>query len=134
MREPEVTQAADIQDRHSRLDRRLSIRGVKRAGFSRVLVSPQRNLEGILDIGHVTGDIQQHAIDMGAGYCEVVRFGKSNDGLVIRFCGAEPGVELIRGEILPVVGAGRVTDVLQKAVEALRVAQGQADGQIQGIR
>ena len=51
MRHPEVAEAADVKNRHIRLDRRLGIRRIKRAGFRRMLVGAQRYLEGAFNIG-----------------------------------------------------------------------------------
>ena len=90
-------------------------------------------MQGRLDVRHRAADIQQRAVGMGAADRQAVGLRKGDDRLVILFRRAEPGGELFRGQVMPVVGMGRIVELRQESGERLRVAQRQADGQVQPV-
>ncbi len=84
-RQKEIAETRDGKDWYLPVHRRLNIRRIKHARLPRVLINPQRGVEGPFDIRGITADVQQEAIRVSRRDREMVGPGKFNDALILRF-------------------------------------------------
>jgi hypothetical protein len=89
-------------------------------------------LERLLNVARGAGDIQQQAMRVFACHRQAMRFGKCDHCLVICLGRAELFCELLRRQVMPVIWACGIRDVLQQASEPSLIAHGQADSEVQG--
>ena len=68
---------------------------------------------------------------MGSRYGKTIGASKLDGALIILFSGTKFLGELFRGEVLVIIGAGRIIELLQKCVEKRPVSQGQSDRKVQ---
>ena len=94
-------------------------------------VGPQRHPEGVFEVGDRRADFQQHPVGMPGGDGQAVAGGPGDDRRIIVRRGAEPGVEPLRGEVVMILGAGGIIDLIEQIRQGLRVMQRQVDGQSQ---
>ncbi len=133
-RQSVVVQPAYLQNRRRQIQRRFRVRCVEGARFGRMLVNPQGHLEGFRNVAGRAGHIQHHAVGMREGDGQAIGLGEIHERLIILFRRPEPLGKLLGREVVTVVGAGRVVDLLEQAVEFRLVAQRQADSQVQTLR
>src|SRR5205823_14561304 len=108
--------------------------GMERAGLVRVLIDPQRHAENPLDVLYRPADIHERAVGMGGRNRQALRLHPNPKPLIILLSWAELLSELIRGQIMTVLGTGRAVELLEQSREPFLVMQRQADGQAQAAR
>src|SRR5260370_17430044 len=90
-------------------------------------------MEGRLDIGHGTLDVQYYAVGMSHRLQKPVGFGKSGYSLIILFGWSKPSGELFGSKKFVKIGAGRIVQTLKKTGQLLLIAKRQTDGQAQFV-
>ena len=133
MRAGIVVQPADVRNRQRGRHGRLGVRGKKRASFRRVLVGVQGDIEGLLDIGSLGVDFDQHPVGVRGRDRETIGLREADHRLVILRRGAELRGEFRRREVAVVIGAGRVIHLLEQRIQRGLIAQRQTDGQMQRV-
>ena len=98
-----------------------------------MLIDPHGHMQGLLDVRHRSLHIHQQAVGMRADHCQAIRLRKGDDRLIILFGWAEPFRELLRGQVMMKIWAGRVVNLLKQTIKRLLVAQRQPNGQGQTI-
>ena len=134
MRPGEIIQAGDAQDAVGEGQGRFVDGGIESAGFGRMPVNFEVNIQRPLDIRRRAGDIQNHMVGVGADDLEALGGRERLQGFIITFGGAELGGEFAGLQIVPVAGTGGIGDVPQQLGENVLMAQRQADGQLQAVR
>ena len=87
-------------------------------------------MEGRLDFHNGCADVHDLAVGIGGGHGQAVGVGKGDHGLVILLGGTKGFRELLRGQELAVVGAGRIIKLLEQKFEGFLVAPRQTDGEV----
>ena len=131
MRPGEIVQAAKVQNRDARSDRRLGIRSKKGARLGRVRVRPHSHLQGALNVRDGCADFQKHPVGMTGDDGEAVAGRERDDSLIILLGGAEPGVELFWREVVVIQRAGGIVKLFEQICERVPVVQWKVDGQLQ---
>ena len=126
-----IVQTADRQHRRIQFHRRLNIRREESARLNRVLIDAHLDVKCLLNIRDRSADIEQSAVGMGRLDNQPVRLRESNHRLIVLLAGAKGGGELIRGQIVAKIGAGRLIKLLKQVCEFPAVPQRQADCQVQ---
>src|ERR1044071_2647641 len=106
----EVIQAADVEYANVQIERWIGIRRMERTGFGRMLIDSQGDSKGPLDVLYRSTYIQQRPVGMGSPHRQTVRLRPNPDRLVIPLGRTEALSELLRGQIMPVLGTGRVVE------------------------
>ena len=99
-----------------------------------MLINSDLYVTGFLHLGYRPDHIHQCAVRMGASHRQTARPGERDNRLVILLGRTKHIRELCRRQILMVAGTGRVVNLLEQVAEGLRVAQRQANCQVQMIR
>ena len=131
MRPGIIAQALDVRHRQPGGHGRVRVRREKGPGLRRMLILIEPEMKGALHIRHPGGHLHQHPVAVGAGDLKPVGPGEVAHGRIVRFRGAEPRGEIVRREITSVVRAGRIRHLRNQGLQAGRVFQGHADGQMQ---
>ena len=131
-----IVQPADGLDGQALLHGGFDIRRIKLTRFIRVLIGQQPHVEGPLDVRHAAPYIHQRPVAPGVDHRQSMGQGKGHHRLVILFGGTELFSELPGGEVMAIVGAGRVVELLEQVGERVGVSQRQSDGQVKlvGLR
>ena len=98
-----------------------------------MLIGVQVDMEGGFDVRSPALDVQQNPVAVRGGDFQTMFLGEINGRLISLGRGAKLFRELLPGQILPVIGAGRIIDLGQKIAEGRRVAQRQSQHQMQTI-
>ena len=67
---------------------------------------------------------------MRGSHYEALRLGESGQRLIILFCWTELLCELLRAQIMPVLGTSRVVELFEQRSESLLIAQRQPNRQV----
>ena len=130
MRDGVVVQTGDVPQRERQVCRGLAVWRVKSAVLGGVLVGTHAYVESSLDGRNGALDLHVHAIARAANDREAVRLRETNHGVIVFLAGTKPFGELRHGEEMPVGGAGRIVEFLQKCYPVLpdRAAAEQCPG------
>ena len=131
MRNGVVVQTRDMPQRKRQIGRRFAVGRIEGAVLSGVLVGAHVHMERRLDGRNRALDLHLHAVARSANHLKPVGLRKMNHGVIIRLGRSKPFSELPHTEKVPVGGAGRIIDILQKGLESCPVAQRQNDIELQ---
>jgi hypothetical protein len=87
------------------------------------------NVERCLDVGDGAVDIENETIGMSGGDRQPVGTGECGDGGIVDRSGTELSRELRRGEVMTVIRAGGILDLLREAGEGGGIPDGERDGE-----
>lgn len=96
-----------------------------------MLVNAHLHMKDLLDIRDRPVHIQQNMIGMRAGHSQPVGFRERDDRLIILLCRTKLFCELFRRQVVTVLGACRIVDLMEQARERFLVAQRQPNCQMQ---
>jgi len=125
----EITEAPHISYRHIRGDGRVGVRRKKYPVLGGMLVVVQPDLKSLLDVGRAADDIEDHAIGIRTGNDETVILREFYHRLIIVFGRAKAGGEFGRGKEPVEIGAMRVVEFRQQAIQFSLVTQRKSDGE-----
>ena len=91
-------------------------------------------MECLLDIRDRAGHVEYGAIGMRSRHNQAVRFREIDERLVVVFGRAELLRELVGRQILLVIQASWIGDLLKQQVELILVAKGQSYRKVQPLR
>jgi hypothetical protein len=91
-------------------------------------------MEGFLNARHWSRDIHVHAIARSSNHRQAVCLGETNHGVIIFLARTKPVGELLHRQELAVGRAGRIVEVLQKAIQRSLVAVRQNKHQADRLR
>ena len=94
------------------------------------MINPHGHMEDFLDRLHRPADIQERSVGMRGRHRQTLLLGENDDRFIILFRWAELFSELLRAQIMPVLGTGRVVELFEKRGESLLIAQRQRDREI----
>ncbi len=133
MRQREVIQAGDVQQRHIEIKRRLAVGSVEGAVLGGMLIDAESDVEGVLNVCRRAFDIDDHAIGGGVDHGQAIGLRETKHGGVVGFSGTKSAGELLDAEILVEAGTLRIVDLLQQIVEFGFIPRRQRDGQAQTL-
>ena len=79
-------------------------------------------MEGLFNVGDGALHIQHHTIWMCDGHLQTVGLGEIDQRVVVLFCGSEFLRELFRRQVMMIIGAPRIIELLKQCGECLLVA------------
>lgn len=128
-----VVESSDVPELEGKIDSGLAVRSEEAAVLRGMLVGAHRDVEGLLDGGDGSGDVEVEAIGRGGYDGEAVLVREIDDGVVVVLGGAEFSGELIDGEEMAPGGTVRVVEIGEEVVELLLVAQWERDDEAEGL-
>ena len=122
MRDGVVVQTGDVPEVERQVRRRLAIRGIEGAVLGGVLIGAHAHMEGSLDGRNGAFDLHIHAIACAADYAEAIHLREANDRVIVFLAGTKLRGKLRHGKEVPVGGAGRIVELVQKDLQACLIA------------
>jgi hypothetical protein len=91
-----------------------------------VVIDHHLDVQGFFDFRSLTGDVQQDAVGMSAGYHQTVLVSELDQRLIILLCGTEFRRELLRAQVMSEIRARRVLELCQQSIEFILIPQRQS--------
>src|ERR1700691_1436355 len=122
-----VVESGDVPELEGQVDGGLAVGREEAAVLSGMLIRAHGNVEGLLDGGDGSCDVEVDAIGRGGDDGEAVLPGEIDDGVVVVLGGAEFRGELIDGEEATVRGTGWVVEIVEEGVEFRLIAEWESE-------